>query len=129
MAAQRDGEWTLEKVYQLFPRLEERKTQLANTLSGGEQQMLAVGRALTTNPKLLVLDEATEGLAPVIREEIWRAVKALKAQGQSILIVDKSLNELLPLADHCVILERGKTVWTGEPDALTSDIADRYLGV
>lgn len=129
VAAQRDGEWTLEKVYQLFPRLEERKTQLANTLSGGEQQMLAVGRALTTNPKLLVLDEATEGLAPVIRDEIWRAVKALKAQGQSILIVDKSLNELLPLADHCVILERGKTVWTGTPDALTDDLADRYLGV
>ncbi|MCF4097628.1 ABC transporter ATP-binding protein [Maritalea mediterranea] len=129
VAAQRDGEWTLEKVYQLFPRLEERKDQLANTLSGGEQQMLAIGRALTTNPKLLVLDEATEGLAPVIREEIWRAVKALKAQGQSILIVDKSLSELLPIADHCVILERGETVWTGTPDALTDDLADRYLGV
>lgn len=129
VAAQREGEWTLEKVYQLFPRLEERKHQLANTLSGGEQQMLAVGRALTTNPKLLVLDEATEGLAPVIRDEIWRAVKELKAQGQSILIVDKSLSELLPLADHCVILERGETVWTGTPDALTDDLADRYLGV
>ncbi|WP_210162386.1 ABC transporter ATP-binding protein [Maritalea myrionectae] len=129
VAAQRDGEWTLEKVYELFPRLEERKDQLANTLSGGEQQMLAIGRALTTNPKLLVLDEATEGLAPVIREEIWRAVKALKAQGQSILIVDKSLSELLPIADHCVILERGETVWTGTPDALTDDLADRYLGV
>lgn len=129
LAAQRNGEWTLEKVYQLFPRLQERKGQLANTLSGGEQQMLAVSRALTTNPKLLVLDEATEGLAPVIRDEIWRAVKELKAEGQSILIVDKSLNELLPLADHCVILERGETVWDGPPNALTSDLADRYLGV
>lgn len=129
VAAARAGEWGLARVYELFPRLEERQGQMANTLSGGEQQMLAIGRALMTNPKLLVLDEATEGLAPVIREEIWRAVRELKATGQSILIVDKTLSELLPIADHCVILERGRTAWTGTPDALTPELADRYLGV
>jgi len=129
VAAARGTQWTLEQVYELFPRLEERQTQSANTLSGGEQQMLAIGRALMTNPKLLVLDEATEGLAPVIREEIWRAVRELKATGQSILIVDKTLAELLPIADHCVILERGRTAWAGAPDALTPELADRYLGV
>ena len=129
VAAARSGEWSLARVYELFPRLEERQGQMANTLSGGEQQMLAIGRALMTNPKLLVLDEATEGLAPVIREEIWRAVRELKATGQSILIVDKTLSELLPIADHCVILERGRTAWTGTPDALTPELADRYLGV
>ncbi|MGJ8529427.1 ABC transporter ATP-binding protein [Maritalea sp.] len=129
VAAARGDVWTLEKVYALFPRLEERHVQLANTLSGGEQQMLAVGRALMTNPKLLVLDEATEGLAPVIRTEIWSAVKELKAAGQSILIVDKTLSELLPLVDKCVILERGRTAWTGTPDALTDELADRYLGI
>ena len=129
IAAARGDEWTLGKVYALFPRLEERHVQLANTLSGGEQQMLAVGRALMTNPKLLVLDEATEGLAPVIRTEIWGAVKELKAAGQSILIVDKTLSELLPLADKCVILERGRTAWTGTPGALSDELADRYLGV
>ncbi|GLQ16001.1 ABC transporter ATP-binding protein [Maritalea porphyrae] len=129
VAAARAGEWSLARVYELFPRLEERQGQMANTLSGGEQQMLAIGRALMTNPKLLVLDEATEGLAPVIREEIWRAVRELKATGQSILIVDKTLSELLPIADHCVILERGRTAWTGTPDALTPELADRYLGV
>ncbi|MCZ4273259.1 ABC transporter ATP-binding protein [Maritalea porphyrae] len=129
LAAARGTEWTLARVYELFPRLEERQTQLANTLSGGEQQMLAIGRALMTNPKLLVLDEATEGLAPVIREEIWQAVRELKATGQSILIVDKTLAELLPIADHCVILERGRTAWAGTPDALTPELADRYLGV
>jgi len=129
VAAARGDEWTLVEVYKLFPRLEERQTQQANTLSGGEQQMLAIGRALMTNPKLLVLDEATEGLAPVIREEIWRAVAELKSRGQSILIVDKTLAELLPLADHCVVLERGQTAWTGKPDELTPELADRYLGV
>jgi len=129
LAAARGEEWTLEKVYALFPRLNERQNQQANTLSGGEQQMLAIGRALMTNPLLLVLDEATEGLAPVIREEIWRAIAELKSRGQSILIVDKTLAELLPLADHCVILERGQTVWTGAPDALSPELADRYLGV
>jgi branched-chain amino acid transport system ATP-binding protein len=128
-AAARPGEWTLERVNALFPRLEERHGQSASTLSGGEQQMLAIGRALMTNPRLLVLDEATEGLAPVIRQEIWRAVRSLKEAGQSILIVDKTLSELLPLADRCVVLERGRTVWTGLPGDLDRDIQSRFLGV
>lgn len=129
IAASRPGEWTLERVNDLFPRLRERYDQYANTLSGGEQQMLAIGRALMTNPTLLILDEATEGLAPVIRQEIWQAVRDLKKAGQSILIVDKTLSELLPIADRCVILERGSTVWSGAPDALTRDLENRYLGV
>ncbi len=129
IAAERPGEWTLDRVNALFPRLKERYDQYANTLSGGEQQMLAVGRALMTNPRLLILDEATEGLAPVIRKEIWQAVRDLKAAGQSILIVDKTLSELLPIADRCVILEKGTTVWTGTPEELTEDLETRYLGV
>jgi len=129
IAAARLGDWDLDRVTDLFPRLKERFTQYANTLSGGEQQMLAVGRALMTNPELLILDEATEGLAPVIRQEIWQAVKSLKATGQSILIVDKTLSELLPLADHCFILEKGTTVWSGMPGEMTRDIENRYLGV
>ncbi len=91
--------------------------------------MLAIGRALMTNPKLLILDEATEGLAPVIRQEIWAALRALKAEGQAILVVDKTLAELLPFADRCVILEKGVSVWTGRPDALTAELRDRWLGV
>ncbi|WP_164078792.1 ATP-binding cassette domain-containing protein, partial [Stenotrophomonas maltophilia] len=94
-----------------FPRLKTRRSSQAAYTSGGEQQMLAVGRALMTNPKLIVLDEATEGLAPVIRQEIWKAIAALKQQGQSILVVDKTLSELLPVADRCFVLERGRTVW------------------
>ncbi|MFT6557012.1 ABC transporter ATP-binding protein [Sneathiella sp.] len=129
IAAARSGDWTLDRVADLFPRLKERYSQYANTLSGGEQQMLAVGRALMTNPELLILDEATEGLAPVIRQEIWQAVRNLKATGQSILIVDKTLAELLPIADQCVILEKGTTVWAGTPDQMTRDIENRYLGV
>ncbi|GLQ04844.1 ABC transporter ATP-binding protein [Sneathiella chinensis] len=129
IAAARPGDWTLERINNLFPRLKERFDQYANTLSGGEQQMLAVGRALMTNPRLLILDEATEGLAPVIRQEIWAAVRDLKRTGQSILIVDKTLSELLPVADRCVILEKGTTVWTGTPAELTTDIENRYLGV
>ena len=129
LASARKGEWTLEAVNELFPRLRERSQQQANTLSGGEQQMLAVGRALMTNPELIVLDEATEGLAPVIRQEIWKAVRELKRRGQSILVVDKTLSELLPVADRCVILERGRTVWQGKPDALTAELQDQYLGV
>ncbi|MFP4137152.1 MAG: ABC transporter ATP-binding protein [Halomonas sp.] len=127
--AARAGDWTLEAVEALFPRLGERDRQAAATLSGGEQQMLAIGRALMTNPRLLVLDEATEGLAPVIRREIWQAIRRLKARGQAILIVDKSLSELLPLADRCVLLEKGVSVWTGPPEALTATLRDRYLGV
>ncbi len=129
LASARKGEWTLEAVNELFPRLRERSQQQANTLSGGEQQMLAVGRALMTNPELIVLDEATEGLAPVIRQEIWKAVRELKRRGQSILVVDKTLSELLPVADRCVILERGRTVWQGKPDTLTAELQDQYLGV
>jgi branched-chain amino acid transport system ATP-binding protein len=123
------GEWTIDAVNELFPRLKERSQQQANTLSGGEQQMLAIGRALMTNPELLVLDEATEGLAPVIRLEIWKAIRELKRRGQSILVVDKTLSELLPVADRCVVLERGRTVWEGAPQSLSADIQDRYLGV
>lgn len=129
LASARKGEWTLEAVNELFPRLKERSQQQANTLSGGEQQMLVVGRALMTNPELIVLDEATEGLAPVIRQEIWKAVRELKRRGQSILVVDKTLSELLPVADRCVILERGRTVWQGKPDTLTAELQDQYLGV
>ncbi len=128
-AAARKGAWTLGRIYDLFPRLQERKSQSANTLSGGEQQMLAISRALMTNPKLLVLDEATEGLAPLVRGEIWQAIARLKQEGLSILIVDKTLKELLPLADQAVILEKGESVWTGRPDTLTEEMKDRYLGL
>jgi branched-chain amino acid transport system ATP-binding protein len=128
-AAARKGAWTLDRVYNLFPRLKERKSQSANTLSGGEQQMLAISRALMTNPKLLILDEATEGLAPVVRGEIWQAIAKLKKEGLSILIVDKTLKELLPLADQTVILEKGESVWAGRPDTLTEEMKDRYLGL
>ncbi|WP_274424680.1 ABC transporter ATP-binding protein [Chelativorans sp. YIM 93263] len=129
MAAARGEDWTFEKVVELFPRLGERRDQYADSLSGGEQQMLAIGRALMTNPRLLVLDEATEGLAPVIRHDIWRAIARLKAEGQSILIVDKTLLELLALADRCFVLEKGVTVFEGSPQALTPELQDRYLGV
>ncbi|MDO1584217.1 ABC transporter ATP-binding protein [Rhizobium oryzicola] len=129
VAAARPGQWTLARVNALFPRLVERRDQLARSLSGGEQQMLAVGRALMTNPRLLILDEATEGLAPVIRQDIWRAIRTLKAEGLSILVVDKTLSELLPVADRCVVLENGQVAWTGVPQDLTADLQDRYLGV
>ena len=123
------GGWDWEAVTALFPRLAERRDQTAGTLSGGEQQMLAIARALMTNPRLLILDEATEGLAPVIRHEIWAAIGRLKANGQSILLVDKNLGELLPIADRCVVFERGRSVWTGRPSDLTRAVRDRYLGV
>ncbi|WP_323021719.1 ABC transporter ATP-binding protein [Pararhodobacter sp.] len=129
IAAARPGQWTLETVRAFFPRLAERSNQQASTLSGGEQQMLAIGRALMTNPRLLILDEATEGLAPVIRAEIWAAIARLKAQGQSILIVDKTVKELKPIADRCVVLERGRAVWTGATTAITPEIEQRYLGI
>ncbi|WP_419900102.1 ABC transporter ATP-binding protein [Roseomonas sp. USHLN139] len=108
-----DRPWTLEKIYALFPRLKERAAQSARTLSGGEQQMLAIGRALMTNPHLLILDEATEGLAPVIRAEIWATLAMLKRQGQSILVIDKNLAALGRLADRHHVLQKGRTVWTG----------------
>ncbi|MDI6025110.1 ABC transporter ATP-binding protein [Corticibacterium sp. UT-5YL-CI-8] len=129
IAAARPGRWTLERVNELFPRLSERRNQLSQTLSGGEQQMLAIGRALMTNPRLLILDEATEGLAPVIRQDIWRAIRALKSDGLSILLVDKTLSELLPVADRCVILENGRSVWSGEPASIDDAVKDRYLGI
>ncbi|MGE0006457.1 MAG: ABC transporter ATP-binding protein [Parvibaculaceae bacterium] len=129
VVAARHGPWTLAGIYGLFPRLDERRRQYAGTLSGGEQQMLAIGRALMTNPRLLMLDEATEGLAPVLRREIWRAVGRLKHEGQSLLVVDKILAELLPVADRCFVLERGRTVWTGAASGLSGELQGRYLGV
>jgi len=129
-AAARPGEWDFDKVAELFPRLAERRDQKAASLSGGEQQMLAIGRALMTNPRLLILDEATEGLAPVVRQEIWAAISQLKSQtGMAILVVDKTLKELTQVADKAVILNRGETVWSGGMQDLTPDLTDLYLGV
>ena len=123
--------WDLERIYGVFPRLKERQHHLGSQLSGGEQQMLAIGRALSTNPRLLILDEATEGLAPVIREEIWRCLAALKAAGQTILVVDKYVHHLMDLADRHLILERGRLVWEGDSAALNADrrLWERYLAV
>ncbi|WP_147127605.1 ABC transporter ATP-binding protein [Shimia ponticola] len=130
IASARLGDWTLAKVVDLFPRLGERLSQKAASLSGGEQQMLAIGRALMTNPRLLILDEATEGLAPIIRQEIWVSLERLKSQTQvAILIIDKSPKELARVADQAVILERGKTVWSGAMADMTADISTRFVGV
>lgn len=118
-----------DNVLELFPRLRERMGQVSRTLSGGEQQMLAIARALLTNPRLLILDEATEGLAPVVRQEIWAAIARLKQGGQSILVIDKAFSELRAVADRCVILERGKSVWTGTPAGLTRAVETEFLGV
>ena len=127
--AARGAGWQLADIYELFPRLAEREAQMASTLSGGEQQMLAIGRALMTNPRLLVLDEATEGLAPVVRAEIWAAIERLKGQDLAILLVDKSLAEMRRVIDRAVILERGRSVWGGDAEGLTPDVASRFLGV
>jgi len=123
--------WTLERVFALFPRLKERMRQSARTLSGGEQQMLAIGRALLTNPRLLILDEASEGLAPVIRQEIWACLKQLKAEGQTILLIDKNLKEMNPLVDQHHIIEKGRIVWQGSPAQLmaNTELVTQYLGV
>ncbi|WP_391480842.1 ABC transporter ATP-binding protein [Nereida sp. NH-UV-3] len=130
VVAARSGEWNFASVSKLFPRLSERKDQKASSLSGGEQQMLAIGRALMTNPKLLILDEATEGLAPVVRQEIWRAIERLKSDSSmSILVIDKSLKELSRIADTAVILEKGRSVWSGDFTQLTPDVTDPFLGV
>ena len=130
IAAARAGDWTLNKVSTLFPSLGERASQRAASLSGGEQQMLAIGRALMTNPRLLILDEATEGLAPIIRQEIWAAVRRLKQEtGMSILLIDKSLKELASVSDRAIVVERGKTVWAGDMTALTPEISEKYVGV
>jgi branched-chain amino acid transport system ATP-binding protein len=119
--------WNLPEVFALFPRLKERANQLARTLSGGEQQMLAIGRALMTNPLLLILDEATEGLAPLIRAEIWATLAALKARGQAILVIDKNLSALTKLADRHFVLEKGRTVWSGTSAELRAE-AERVKG-
>jgi branched-chain amino acid transport system ATP-binding protein len=126
-----NNSWTLETIFQLFPRLAERQNSMGNQLSGGEQQMLAVGRALMTNPRLLILDEATEGLAPLIRREIWRCLAKLKAQGQSILVIDKNVAALTRIADRHYMIERGRVVWTGTSQELVAapDLQHRYLGV
>ncbi|MBO9476926.1 ABC transporter ATP-binding protein [Shimia sp. R11_0] len=130
IAAARKGAWDFNAVCRLFPRLEERHAQSAASLSGGEQQMLAIGRALMTNPRLLILDEATEGLAPVIRQEIWAAVAKLKSEtGMAIIAIDKSLKELGQVADRAVVLEKGHTVWNGSFADLGPAETDRYLGV
>ena len=123
--------WTIEKIHALFPRLAERGRNMGNTLSGGEQQMLAIGRALMTNPRLLILDEATEGLAPLIRDEIWRCLSMLKARGQSVLVIDKNIEHLTRIADRHYIIERGRAVWSGTSEELVAqpDLQHRYLGV
>ncbi len=121
--------WNLDRIYKMFPRLKERRNSLGKTLSRGEQQMLAIGRALATNPKLLILDEATEGLAPSMRDEIWVSLKALKAEGLAMLVVDKNLGPLLAQADKHFIIEKGRTVWKGSSDDFRSqsDQLQRYL--
>jgi branched-chain amino acid transport system ATP-binding protein len=123
--------WTLARVWELFPRLEERRNNLGSQLSGGEQQMLAIGRALMTNPRLLILDEATEGLAPLLREEIWRVLRLLKESGQTILVIDKYLERLLALADQHTILEKGRVVWQGDSTSLKArpEVWKQYLSV
>jgi branched-chain amino acid transport system ATP-binding protein len=128
---QASGPWTLEKVCRLFPRLAERMGSMANLLSGGEQQMLAIGRALMTNPRLLILDEATEGLAPLVRAEIWRCLVQLKAEGQALLVIDKNVEALARLADRAVILVKGEVVFEGRPGDLKSqpELMHRHLGV
>jgi branched-chain amino acid transport system ATP-binding protein len=133
-AANRSGTkqpWTLARIAEFFPRLQERASNMGNQLSGGEQQMLAIGRALMTNPRLLILDEATEGLAPLIREEIWNCLTRLKSEGQSILVIDKNVEKLTQIADRHYLIERGRVVWTGNSRELADapDIQHRYLGV
>jgi branched-chain amino acid transport system ATP-binding protein len=123
--------WTLEKIHTLFPRLAERGGNMGVTLSGGEQQMLAIGRALMTNPRLLILDEATEGLAPLIRDEIWSCLSMLKARGQSVLVIDKNVENLARIADRHYIIERGRAVWSGTSEELIAEpeLQHRYLGI
>ncbi|MBF9060253.1 ATP-binding cassette domain-containing protein [Rhodobacterales bacterium HKCCSP123] len=130
VVAARSGHWDLARVAELFPRLAERRSQRASTLSGGEQQMLAIGRALMTNPRLLILDEATEGLAPLIRAEIWAAIARLKTEtGLSLLVIDKSLKELRGVADRAVLVARGQVAWAGAMDALDAETSARHVGV
>ena len=131
-AATRNGAgWTLDKIYDLFPKLAARQSNMGNQLSGGEQQMLAIGRALMTNPRLLILDEATEGLAPLIRAEIWRCLARLKDLGLAILVIDKNVGALMRVADRQFLIERGRVVWNGSSRELAAapDVQHRYLGV
>ena len=131
VATARKGPWTLDRIYQLFPHLEARKGNYGNQLSGGEQQMLAIARALMTNPRLLILDEATEGLAPLIRAEIYRSIEQLKTDGLSILVIDKDVKALTRVADRHFVLEKGRVVWSGTSAELAADtnVQHRYLGV
>src|SRR5688572_24438142 len=131
VATARRGPWTMERVCKLFPHLEVRKNNYGNQLSGGEQQMLAIGRALMTNPKLLILDEATEGLAPLVRQEIYRSIGELKGEGLSILIIDKDVRSLTRVADRHYVLEKGRVVWQGSSPELEAsrDVQHKYLGV
>lgn len=134
MAANRFGRvngWVLSDIYRIFPRLDERRAAMGHQLSGGEQQLLAIGRALMTNPKLLILDEATEGLSPIMQQEVWRCLEGLKAMGQSILVVDKNIEELATIASRHYILEKGKVVWSGDSASLmkSSDLFSRYMAV
>ena len=126
-----DNPWEVEHIVEMFPNLGDRMSNMGNQLSGGEQQMLAVGRALMTNPKLLILDEATEGLAPLIREEIWKCLEGLKERGQSLLVIEKNVDALTRIGDRHYIVERGRIVWEGSSDELRSneDIQHQYLGV
>lgn len=123
--------WTVDRVFALFPELETRLTSMGNLLSGGEQQMLAIGRALMTNPRLLILDEATEGLAPLVRRKIWAALSEIRAQGLAILVVDKNLQDLKRIADRHFIIQRGRVVWSGTSDELDAngEAQSRYLGL
>ena len=133
-AANRRGDqtpWTLDRIYAMFPALQNRSSSMGNLLSGGEQQMLAIGRALMTNPRLLILDEATEGLAPLIRDEIWDCLRRIKEDGLSILVVDKNVADLIKLADRHYVIEKGQVVWSGSSSELGSnaELQERYLGV
>ena len=125
------GKWTLNRVYDCFPQLQERRGNSGSQLSGGEQQMLAIGRALMTNPQLLVLDEATEGLAPVVRSQIWKVLALLKAEGLSLIVIDKNIADLVRLADRHYVIERGRVVWQGSSDALrqSPELVHQYVGV
>ena len=129
--SRRSDPWTLERVHGLFPRLKERDTNMGHQLSGGEQQMLAIGRALMTNPHLIILDEATEGLAPLVREEIWRCLRTLRDAGQTILVIDKYVQRLVQVAGRHTIIERGRVAWQGDSDALAADpgLWQRDIGV
>ncbi|MGR3364222.1 MAG: ABC transporter ATP-binding protein, partial [Maritimibacter harenae] len=130
-ATARPGRWTLKRIYELFPRLAERKRNMGTQLSGGEQQMLAIGRALMTNPRLVVLDEATEGLAPLIRADIWSCLETLKDEGEAILVIDKNVDALTRFADRHVVIEKGRVVWSGTTQDIlaTPDVKDRFLHV